>query len=1045
MSLLRLLCACCFALSLAPAFGADSLPPPDPALQALQWRLVGPYRGGRSVAVTGVPGDGHTFYFGGADGGVWKSTDAGHSWNNVSDCCLDTGAIGALTVAASDHATVYAGTGEGFPRGDMVTGDGLWKSRDAGKTWSHAGLEATHVITRIVVDPQDAQHLYVAALGHVFGSNPERGIYESRDGGTHWARILFTDAGTGAADLVMDPHDSKVLYAALWQVTRSPWDLENGGPGSAIYKTTDGGAHWTDLSRNPGLPARPFGRIGLALSGAAPGRIYALVEAGATGLYRSDDAGAHWRELYHKGDLDQRAWYFGRIYADPKDADRLYAPQPDGLMTSNDGGATFKSLQAQGGDNHVLWIDPEDPATMILANDGGATVTLDGGKSWSSQDNQPTGQFYHVNVDDQFPFHLYGPQQDRSTLEIASADNGAGGGIDVHDWQEVAQWESGYSVPVPGKPWITYSSGGYAGMLERTDRRLEQRDFLGAWPEDSTGTAAAGLKYRFQWTFPLLIPPEAPDTLYIGSQYVMQSDDAGRSWREISPDLTRDDKSKQQPSGGPLHKDITSVEYYDTVFALADSRLDRQLLWAGTDDGRVWVTRDAGGRWREVTPPDLPAWSTVNIIEASRFAPGSAYLAVQDYRRDDFAPYLYATADYGAHWRKIVAGLPADGSSLVIREDSRDPELLFAGTLTGVYYSVDAGGHWQPLQLNLPHVAIHDLAVVPQQDALAVATHGRAFWVLDNIQPLRELTPQALAAPLHLFTPQTAWLTASQQDPDAGKYDAGVNPANGASIFYELKQAPAQGTVLALSITDAQGKAIASFTTTVKAKTADQDARPDADADTGNAPPAIGADAGMNLFVWDLCAATLGEGEQAVPGPQVPPGRYRVSLSVGKDRENREFEVQKDPRAAASEADLQARYAFLLKLQAKMAETGAAADRIAALRHELGKRPADAARLATLERIAAVLVTPDYVGDRESLAHPASLQDRLGSLVFAGEGHWGRPTPAVEALFASLASQVDAELLALKAFDDVKLSDKGAFHAPHPPHYTAFGREQDRD
>ena len=1045
MSLPRLLCASCFTLLLAPAFGADTLPPPDPALQALQWRLVGHFRGGRSVAVTGVPGDGRTFFFGGADGGVWKSTDAGHSWNNVSDCCLDTGAIGALAVAPSDHSTVYAGTGEGFPRGDMVTGDGLWKSTDAGKTWSHAGLEATHVITRIVVDPQDAKHVYVAALGHVFGPNPERGIYESRDGGVHWARILFTDADTGAADLVMDPHDSKVLYAALWQVSRSPWDLESGGPGSAVYKTTDGGAHWTDLSRNPGLPAMPFGRVGLALSAAAPGRVYALVEAGATGLYRSDDSGAHWRGLYHKGDLDQRAWYFGRVYADPKDADRLYVPQPAGLMTSTDGGATFKSMQAQGGDNHVLWIDPEDPETMILANDGGATVTLDGGKSWSSEDNQPTGQFYHVNVDEAFPFHLYGPQQDRSTLEIASADNGTSGAIDVHDWQEVAQWESGYTVPVPGKPWITYSSGGYAGMLERTDRRLEQRDFLGAWPEDSTGTGAAGLKYRFQWTFPLLIPPEAPDTLYIGSQYVMRSDDAGRSWREISPDLTRDDKSKQQPSGGPLHKDITSVEYYDTVFALADSRLDRQLLWAGTDDGRVWITRDAGGHWREVTPPDLPAWSTVNIIEASRFAPGTAYLAVQDYRRDDFAPYLYVTTDYGVRWHEIVTGLPADGSSLVIREDSRDPELLFAGTLTGVYYSIDGGGHWQPLQLNLPHVAIHDLAVVPQQDALAVATHGRAFWVLDNIQPLRELTPGALTAPLHLFTPQTAWLTASQQDPDAGKYGAGMNPANGASIFYELRKAPAQGTVLGLDITDAQGKAIASFTTTVKAKEVDKDAKPDADADTGNAPPALGADTGMNLFVWDLCAATLGEGEQAVPGPQVPPGRYRVSLSVGKDRQTREFEVKKDPRAEASQADLEARYAFLLKLQAKMAETGAAADRIATLRHELSKRPTDAGRLAALERIAAVLVTPDYEGYLESLAHPASLQDRLGTLVFAAEGHWDRPTPAVEALFASLASQVDAELRALKAFDDVKISDKSAFHAPRPPHYTAFSREQDRD
>jgi photosystem II stability/assembly factor-like uncharacterized protein len=1012
----------------------------------MQWRLVGPFRGGRVDSVAGIAGDGKVFYMGAADGGVWKSTDAGHHWNNISDCCLDLGPVGALAAAPSDPDVVYAGTGEPFPRGDVLTGDGVWKSTDAGKTWQNVGLKETRIISNILVDPKDPQHVYVGAMGHLFGPNPERGVYESRDGGGHWQRDLFVDADTGTADLVMDPSDPKTLYAAMWQVQRLPWDFTSGGPGSGIYKSTDGGAHWTDLSRNPGMPAGPLGRIGLSLALTAPGRVYAVIEAGEGGLYRSDDAGAHWQRLYHKGDLNQRAWYFSRIYADTQDAEHLFVTQAGGLMVSKDGGKSFKSQYVIGGDHHVLWIDPKHSQTMILGNDGGASVSLDGGDSWSSQDNQPTAQLYRINVDDRFPFHLYGAQQDLSTIEVPSAT--PDWGIDVHDWRTVAQWESGYAVPVPGQPWIVYSSGGPMGALERTDTRTDMKTFLIAWPDDNTGRGADELKYRFQWTFPIVASRHAPDTLYIGSQYVMKSSDAGHSWKEISPDLTRDDKSKQLPSGGPLHKDITSVEYYDTVFALAESPLKVGLLWAGTDDGRVWVTRDDGSRWDEVTPPDLPAWSTVNTLEPSRFDPGTAFMAAHRYRLDDFAPYIYETHDYGAHWQKIVTGLPVDTSSFTVRQDWQDPRLLFAGTLNGAWFSDDAGGHWQSLQQNLPRAAVTDLAVVPQQDSLAAATHGRSFWVLDELQPLRELAAASRSADAYLYTPGTAWLTSGSQDPSALQFDMGENPVNGAQVFYQLKKPLANGATLSLAFSDLAGHSIASFSVTGSLVKKDDDNAADKDKDSDETPPVLSTDAGMNTFLWDLRYAAIGQGDEAVPGPQVPPGKYRVTFSWRGHAESREFQVLKDPRIHASDADLQARAEFGLKVQKKLAEVGIAAGHIEALRKALkASKATDApARLAKLEDISAKLLVPNFEGFLETLAHPASLQARLGTMLFGLEGDYAAPPPAYQALYDSLAAQVDLQLKVLHGFDDLHVHDPVAVVRHHAAIRTGLQQQhEDRD
>ena len=980
--------ACLAVIPFTAAFGAY----PGSALQALNWRLIGPYHGGRVDAVAGGAGEPQTFYMGGADGGIWKSTDAGHSWHNVSDCCLAVGAIGALAVAPSNPDVIYAGTGEPFPRGDMNTGDGMWKSTDAGKTWTHIGLDKTGIIGNIVIDPHDPDHVYAAALGRIFGPTTERGVYETTDGGRNWRRILYVNARTGANDLAMDPQDPKVIYASMWQVKRRPWTFSSGGPGSGLYKTTDGGRHWTNLTHNTGLPKGVLGKIGLAVAPTAPNRVYVLIEAHKGGLYRSDDAGLTWHRLYHGANLTQRPFYFYRLYVDPKNPNRIYAPQAEGVMISTDGGKQFQSHRIQGGDNHVLWIDPEHPRDMIAGNDGGATVSLDGGQSWSRQDNQPLSQFYHVAVDERFPFHIYGAQQDFATLEIASR-NTHGYAITRQDWQVIAQWESGYAVPDPGKPWITYTGGGLGGLIERNDTRTHQHRFFGPWPENNSGVRAADLKYRFQWVFPLLVSKYDTNALYAGSQYVMESDDDGNSWRKISPDLTRNDKSKQIASGGPITKDITPVEYYDTVFALAQSPLKQGLLWAGTDDGKVWVTRDDGKHWKDITPHGLPKWTTVSSIDPSHFQPGTAYLAARRYRQNDYAPYLYVTTDYGTHWRKITRGLPDDESSFVVRQDTQDPDLLFAGTLRGVYVSFDNGSNWQPLQLNLPHTAVRDIAVQANQSALAIATHGRGFWVLDNIQPLRELSAKALDAPAFLFTPQATWFAGGQYDPHAAAYRAGVNPPNGVSVFYELKSKPKQP--ITLTFTGTGGKTLAAFAST-------------------NKKSGLTAEAGMNRFVWDMHYDPAPGG---MPGPRVVPGTYRVTLSMGGTRQTRTFEVKKDPAIAAGQDDLQARYALLRDIVDELTMIDDTVSRIDSqekkLKVSLAANPKDEQarkNLATLETVKGELVAPHADSYLSILQHPTELEGKLGFLYFVVNGSFAKPTQTDYEMWKTLRKQVDAQL-----------------------------------
>jgi photosystem II stability/assembly factor-like uncharacterized protein len=776
--------------------------------KALRWREVGPYRGGRSAAVAGVPGNRATYYFGGAGGGVWKSTDAGKTWHSASDGSFG-GSIGAIAVAAWDPNVVYAGTGEETVRGNVSEGDGMWKSTDAGKTWKRAGLADSRHITRIRVHPRNPDLVYAAVLGHLFGPSSERGVYRSTDGGASWKRVLYVDDQTGAVDLAMDPVNPRVLYAGTWRVRRTPYSLEGGGPGSGLWKSTDGGDSWTDLSKSPGLPKGTLGIVGVTVSPTDPDNVYAFVEAERGGVFRSKDGGKTWQRTSADHELTQRAWYYGRIFADPVDAESVYVVNVF-FLRSKDGGKTWKPIHVPHGDNHDLWIDPADPRRMIESNDGGVTVSEDGGLTWTTQDNQPTAQIYRVSTDNHFPYRIYGAQQDNSPLRISSRPEG---GFDYYrrQWEPTAGGESGYILADPRNPEVVYG-GSYGGFLMRLNHATGEARAVDPWPDIPMGAGAADLEYRFQWNFPLALSPHDPRVLYAGANVLFKSTDEGQSWTAISPDLTRDDKSKQGPSGGPITKDNSGVEYYDTIFAVAESPVAAGVLWVGSDDGLVHLSRDGGGHWQDVTPSGLPAWSQINSIEPSPLDAGAAYFAATLYKTDDDRPYLYKTADYGRHWTRIDDGIDRAHFTRVVRADPARRGLLYAGTQGGVYVSFDDGAHWQKLQLNLPLVPVTDLTV--KEGDLVAATEGRGFWVLDDLEPLRELAadPKLGAAPVHLFTPRPAYRVGGFGG-DGGDSEDGPNPSTGAVIDYYLRDEPTAGQPpLEIEILDREGNVVHRYT-----------------------------------------------------------------------------------------------------------------------------------------------------------------------------------------------------------------------------------------
>ena len=1001
----------------------------DPLFKGMQYRSIGPFRGGRSLTAAGIPGDPTTYYFGATGGGVWKSIDGANTWSPVFD---KDGApsIGSIAVAVSDPNVVYVGTGEACIRGDISHGDGVWKSVDAGKSWKSVGLKDTRAIGKVIVNPHNPDVVFVAGLGHPFGPNTERGVFRTTDGGKTWDKVLYKDENTGAIDVVFDPQNPNILFASLWEARRAPWILSSGGPGSGVYRSTDGGSTWKRLQEQEhGLPKGPYGRIGVAVA-ANSERVYALIEAKeGGGLYRSDDGGDTWDLANGSHSLFQRAWYYMHVIADPQDANTVYVLDVE-FLKSTDGGRNFNKVKVPHGDNHGLWIDPKNTKRMIASDDGGVTVTLDGGKSWTREDNQPTAQFYHVITDTRTPYYVYGAQQDNSTVAIASrSDDGA---IGRDNWYMVGGGEAGYIAPDPTDPNIVYA-GDYQGNITRFDRRTNQVKSIAVSTELSDARGAAPLEHRFQWTAPIVTSPHDPSTVYYGGERVFKTTDGGTHWEAISGDLTRNDKSKQQPSGGPITIDDTGTEYYDTVFSIAPSPLAKGLIWAGTDDGLIQITRDEGKNWTNVTPKDLAEWSRVSLIEASPHDAGTAYVAIDRHQNDDLAPYIYKTSDYGATWSRITTGIP-DGSFVrAVREDPKKKGLLYAGTERGVYVSFDDGAHWRSLQINLPITPVHDLVV--KNDDLVLATHGRSFWILDDVSPLRQFADSVAGEDMHLYQPATAYRVHTGEAPAQFAFD-GKNPPNGAVIYFYLKQAPKPETKqeVKIEILDAAGNVIRKYSSS-KAEPLDEPLDPD-----GKKPEKqIKLEEGLNRFVWDLHydesnrvpGYFLWEYNEGAKGPLALPGKYQVRLtsaqngSTGKSL-TAPFEVKIDPRVTTAQSDLEKQFKLLMDVREQLNRVYDAVNQIQDVREQLDglkKRlaPAESTKAlfdgASALDVKLIAVRDPLINFRisaseDSLAYVPGLDAKLAFLSMAVAGFSdSAPTEAQYREFEKLKTQTD-ELLA---------------------------------
>jgi photosystem II stability/assembly factor-like uncharacterized protein len=1011
----------------------------------LRWRMIGPHRGGRVVAVAGHPHETGTFFFGACAGGVWKTTDAGNTWANISDGYFNTAAIGALAVSDADPNVIYAGTGETAIRGNVSHGDGVYKSTDGGRTWKNVGLAETRHIGRIRIHPDDPESVYVAALGNAWHPNPERGVYRSYDGGANWELILHKSEEAGAIDLTMDPHNPRVLFATIWHAQRYPHKLESGGPESGIWRSFDGGDTWEEVTRNEGLPTSTLGKIGVASSPAKAGRVWALVEAEDGALFRSDDYGDTWKRLSEQEGLRWRAWYYMHVYADPRDENTVWVLN-GACWKSVDGGASFFNVPTPHGDNHDLWIDPHNTDRIIEGNDGGACVSFNGGISWSSIYNQPTAQFYHVTTDSRRPYRIYGSQQDNTALALPHMSiNGA---ITETEWFVPGGGESGYIAVRPDNPDIVFAgaigSGEGNGRLTRYDHSTGQIRNITVWPHDQGfGEGAETLRYRFQWTFPIEISPHDPNVLYVASNHLHRSTDEGMSWETISPDLTRNDPEKLRASGGPLTKDNTGAEVYCTIFAFQESPHEQGVFWIGTDDGLMKISRDSGQEWTDITPPGLPEWALISIIELSPHDPGTAYIAATRYKLGDLNPYLFKTNDYGANWTLITGGISEHEFTRVIREDPKQRGLLFAGTETGLYVSLDDGTSWQRMGGNFPVVPVHDLIV--RDDHLIVATHGRSFWMLDDLSPLREAASGHVENNIHLFEPldterirtyegfgnePTAdfvnyrmvmplimayeWQKDEQGSPVVTSLTAGENPPQGVMIHYLLPDDSQDD--LTLTIRDSQGNMVRAFFSE----------EPEEKVEDAPQPPIIPKRPGLNRFVWDMryppASAVPGDfgTKDYLDGPVAVPGRYSVTLRVGDTEQTAGFTILKDARITATQEDLESQFELLLRIRDLLSETN---ENILALRNlrqqveqwrgrlaegQAEDIRADAVRIIeTLDEIELVLIQPRA---ESSLQFPEGLNAKLAKLTAFIDLDDARPTRQAAEQFQNLSEKINGHL-----------------------------------
>ncbi len=966
----------------------------------LEYRCIGPFRGGRSAAVTGVEGKPMLFYMGTTGGGVWRTENGGTTWENISDGYFG-GSIGAVEVSKSHNNVIYVGGGEVTVRGNVSPGTGMYKSIDGGRSWMQIGLKNSRHIPRIRVHPTNPDIVYAAVLGDLFKDTEERGVYKSTDGGKTWGRVLFANNRAGAVDLILDPVNPEVMYASTWNVRRTPYDFSSGGEGSQLWKSNDGGETWEALSEKKGMPEGTLGIIGVTVSPANPDRVWAIIENEDGGVFRSDDGGENWEKTNSDRSLRQRAWYYSRIYADSQDPNKVYVMNVS-YHKSTDGGKTFSSHNAPHGDHHDLWVAPEDPNRLVIADDGGGQVSYDGGESWTTYMNQPTSQFYRVTTDDHFPYRIYGAQQDNSTIRIDS--RAQWGMIGNDNWESTAGGESAHIAPDPKDNEIVYG-GSYGGFLTRYNHHTDMNRAINVWPDNPIGYGAEGMRYRFQWNFPLFFSPHDDNKLYTCSQFLHVSTNGGQNWEIISPDLSRNDSTKLVSSGGPITKDNTGVEYYATIFAALESPYEKDLLWCGSDDGLIHVSQDGGKNWNNVTPKKLPEWAQINSIEADPFNKGGLYIAATMYRMGDYTPYLYHTKDYGKTWTLITNGIPSEHFTRVIRADQHVEGLLYCGTEFGMYISSDNGTNWKPFQLNLPPVPITDLAL--KDNDLIVATQGRSFWIFDDLNVIwDEIKSPTKEDELRLFSTHP---TVGYGGSSRTSLRAGTNHPEGVRFYFNV---PDGEEKLTLKFLDSEGYLIRVFTT-----------------NAGDKDNQFDAETGMNTFDWDTRYEKADKFEGmllwwgTLQGPKAPPGNYTARLISESDSVDVSFQILLDPRTEGTAEDRQAQFAFLLQIRNKLDETHDAIRamrdlkaQISALKSRIDNDQFEAVieegkRLDSLMTdIEKVLYQTKLKSNQDMLNFPIMLNNKLAHVASLASMGIYRPTEQMIGVAKDITEKIDAEL-----------------------------------
>ena len=1008
-----------------------------PELKSLKYRSIGPAWGGRVSRAAGVPGDANTYYVASASGGVWKSTDAGLTWKSIFDD-QPISSIGSIAIAPSDPNVIYVGSGEANIRGNVAAGNGIYKSVDAGKTWKQVWKQEGQIGT-MIVDPRNADVAFAAVLGHAFGPNAERGVYRTKDGGKTWQQVLKKDENTGASEVALDASNPNIVFAGLWQARRRPWELTSGGPGSGLYVSRDGGDTWKPLTEK-GLPKGIWGKIGIAVAPSDGNRVYALIEAEDGGLFRSDDGGESWTRASANRLLRQRAWYYSTITVNPANANEVWCPQVP-MLKSIDGGKTFTIVRGiSHGDNHDIWIDSKNPKRVIDSDDGGVNISVDGGSTWYAP-ALPIGQFYHVSADSRVPFHVAGALQDIGTAQGPS-NSLKSGGIRNTDWYRVGGGEAGWVVSDISDPNIVYA-GEYSGYISRFDYRTRQARNVGIYPEDPSGHGAEDLKYRFQWTAPIATSPHDAKVIYHGGNVLFKTSNGGQSWDAISPDLTRNDKSKQKWSGGPITGDNTGVEVYDTIFVIAESPAQKDLIWVGSDDGLVHVTRDGGKTWKNVTAAmrGIPEWGTVSMIEPSRLDAGTAYVVVDAHRLDDMHPYLYKTTNFGETWTRLDSKLPQDVYLHSVKIDPVRPEILYLGSERGVAFSTDGGASWHSLKLNLPTVAVHD--VVVKDNSLALATHGRSFWIFDHLSVIRELAPKITGAPINLFSANDAIRWRYYGAP-ADKW-SGENPPRGAVIYYWLKDATKDE--VKIEILDAQGTVVNTLSS--KPKTPPNTGDNLAAAEEAAKKAALSTEAGVQQAVWDLTYAgaelvqdaKLDSGDPEV-GPMAAPGNYTARLTVGGKSVTSAIRVVPDPRVQVSDEDLKAQIAMALAVHKDISHLTRIVRQLRSVRQQLVTRndllkgnvkaaeltKDSEAFIGKLDALEARMHNPkaEVVYDILAMRGGAKLYSRMSLLYDTLTDSDGPPTQGVREVYADEKKELDgydAEFKRLISVDLARLND----------------------